>query len=443
MNTTAEALDWIQSLKPFGYKPGNERMLWMLNRTGNPERRLKFVHIAGTNGKGSNVAFLSSVLRTCGYEVGTYISPHITTYLSRVSFNGEEITEVALVELSQLLRPLVEELAQTELGSPTEFEVMTMIAILYFARYTYPDIVIWETGLGGRFDSTNVVHPLVTIITNVGLDHTKILGDTLEKIAWDKAGIIKGGVPVITAVEDEAAYKVIEDIATAHRAKVYRLGREFTIQEPVINNEGQSFTFNGPFQDYKNIELGLRGSHQFANAATSLMALELLRQYSAFIIDEEDLLTGYRQAKHPGRLEVLSTEPLIVCDGAHNPHGAKKVAESIPQLYQYEKLTLVTSIMQDKAIDELLQYFMPLVDRVVITKAHTPRAAEPTLIQEKIVNQNAQLPIYIVEEPIEAVQKAIEVSDPHDLILIAGSLYLIESLRNELSNRIELRAGVK
>lgn len=433
MQTVTDALTWIQSLKPFGYKPGNDRMLWMLERLDNPERRLKFVHIAGTNGKGSNVAFISSVLRTCGYDVGVYISPHITTYLSRISYNGAEIEGAPLLEISQQLRPLVEELAETELGSPTEFEVMTVIAIVYFARYTFPDIVLWETGLGGRFDSTNVVYPLVTIITNVGYDHTKILGDTLEKIAWDKAGIIKSGVPVITAVEDEGAFRVIEAIANENRAKVYRLGREFTITEGGMQQEQQSCSFQGPYRTYKDLQLGLKGLHQFKNAATSIMALELLRELYAFLIDEGELATGLRQANNPGRLEVIAREPLIVMDGAHNAHGAQVVAASIPQLYQYDKVTWVTSIMQDKPIDEMLDHLLPIVDQVVITKADNPRATDPKVIREKVMRKNPQLPIYIVEEPQGALKKALAVSQKADLILVAGSLYLIESLREELS----------
>lgn len=443
MQTVTDALSWVQGLQSVGYKPGNKRMLWMLERLDYPERRLKFIHIAGTNGKGSNVAFLSSVLRSSGYEVGAYISPHVTTYLSRITVNGVDIEEQVFLELCQLLKPLVEELTATELGSPSEFEVFTVIAILYFARYTYPDIVLWETGLGGRTDSTNVVHPILTIITNVTYDHTKMLGDTLEQIAWDKAGIIKGGVPVITAVEDEGAYQVIENIAKEHRAKVYRLGRDFHIRDTEMTSNTQNFTFQGPFRDYQGVELGLKGIHQFNNAATSLMVLEMLRQFYAILIDEENVLDGYRNAIHPGRLEVVSRDPLIVYDGAHNAAGAKMVAQSVPQLFTYDKLTLVTSIMQDKAITDMLEYLVPLAEQIVITKADNPRAADPDVIKEKIINKNPQLPIYIVEEPIEAVKKAMTISNKTDMILIAGSLYLIESLRNELSKLTELRAGVE
>jgi dihydrofolate synthase/folylpolyglutamate synthase len=432
MQTAKEAVQWIRSLKTFGFKPGNDRMIWMLERLKHPERRLKFVHIAGTNGKGSNVAFLSTVLQSCGYEVGTYISPHVTTYLSRISLNGKEIDEASLVDICNRLKPLAEELAETPLGSPTEFEILTMAAILYFANYSYPDIVIWETGLGGRFDSTNVVHPILSMITNVGLDHIHILGDTIEKIAWDKAGIIKSGVPVITAVEDEGAFKVIEEIAREKRTKVYRLGRDFAIENEKMNQEDQSFTFVGPFRRYEEIHLGLKGVHQFKNAATSMMALELLRQYFAFLIDEEPLREGMLKAINPGRLEVVSREPLVVMDGAHNPHGTKVIAESVPRLFQYKNCVLILSIMQDKLMDEMLDHLLPLADQVVVTRAKTPRAAQPTKLAEKIMSKNPQVSIYIEEEPIDAVKKALSLAKAEDLVLVAGSLYLIESIRADL-----------
>jgi len=432
MQTAKEAVQWIRSLKTFGFKPGNDRMIWMLERLKHPERRLKFVHIAGTNGKGSNVAFLSTVLQSCGYEVGTYISPHVTTYLSRISLNGKEIDEASLVDICNRLKPLAEELAETPLGSPTEFEILTMAAILYFANYSYPDIVIWETGLGGRFDSTNVVNPILSMITNVGLDHIHILGDTIEKIAWDKAGIIKSGVPVITAVEDEGAFKVIEEIAREKRTKVYRLGRDFAIENEKMNQEDQSFTFVGPFRRYEEIHLGLKGVHQFKNAATSMMALELLRQYFAFLIDEEPLREGMLKAINPGRLEVVSREPLVVMDGAHNPHGTKVIAESVPRLFQYKNCVLILSIMQDKLMDEMLDHLLPLADQVVVTRAKTPRAAQPTILAEKIMSKNPQVSIYIEEEPIDAVKKALSLAKAEDLVLVAGSLYLIESIRADL-----------
>lgn len=442
MQSVHDAQNWLQSLKPFGYKPGNERMLWMLERLGHPERRLKFIHIAGTNGKGSNVAFLSSVLRTSGYDVGAYISPHITTYWSRISYNGIEIEGDALLAISRTLEPLVEELAVTELGSPTEFEVLTTIAIVYFAQHTYPDIVLWETGLGGRFDSTNVVHPLLTIITNVGLDHTKILGDTLAQIAWDKAGIIKGGVPVITAVEDEEAYQVIADIASEKRAKVYRLGGAFDYSDAVMNTDGQRFTFRGPYRDYRDISLGLRGLHQFKNAATSMMALEILRQSYAFQIEAEDIATGMADTMHPGRLEVVSEAPLIVLDGAHNAHGTGVVSASIPQLYRYRELTLVLSIMEDKPVDAMLDDLLPLAHQVIITRANNPRALTPVALQQKIISKNPQLPIYIVEEPIAALDKALAITTADDLLLIAGSLYLIETIREVIRTQNATGAGV-
>ncbi|CCQ97439.1 FolC bifunctional protein [[Clostridium] ultunense Esp] len=441
MKNRQEAVDWIKSLRPFGYKPGTDRMVRMLERLNHPERQLKFVHIAGTNGKGSNVAFLASIFRENGYDVGTYISPGNTTYLSRIAYNGEEIQEGALVEIATTLKELADELALTEEGAPTEFEILTMIAILYFARYTYPDLVIWETGLGGLHDSTNVVYPLISLITNVAFDHMHILGNTLGEIAFQKAGIIKPGVPVVTGVNGGEAGRVIEEQAKEKRASIYRLGEEFRILDPVMNHERQTFTFQSPFRELKGLDLGLKGEHQFANAATALMAAELLRTYFAFHLEEEGIRKGLAKAANPGRMEVVNRHPLILLDGAHNPHGMRAVAHSIPALYSYRKMILLLSIMQDKLADEMLQALIPLAHTVVVTRARNKRALDPEQLAEKIRNINPRMPIYIVEEPTEAVKSALHLTEKEDLLFITGSLYLLESIRDELEREIAMKVG--
>lgn len=443
MKTKQEAVAWIKSLRPFGYKPGTERMEWMLEQLGHPERNLKFIHIAGTNGKGSNVAILASILRESGYDVGTYISPHVTEYLSRISYNGEVIVEEAFLSIAHTLKELADALAETEMGAPTEFEILTMTAILYFARYTYPDIVIWETGLGGLHDSTNVVYPLISIITNVAFDHMRILGNTLAEIAAQKAGIIKAGVPVVTGVEAEEALQVIEEKAAEKRSTLYRLGRQFTIEDPMIDHEEQTFTFRSPFHTYHGLSLGLKGVHQFANAATALMAIELLGTYYAFYFEEDAIRRGLLKAENPGRLEEVGEHPTILLDGAHNPHGMRALAESIPELYSYRRMILLLSIMQDKLVDEMLEAILPLTHVVVVTRAKNQRAMEPERLAEKIRGKNADLPIYIIEEPEEAVVEAHRMAEEEDLLLITGSLYLIESVRERLNWEIARKADAR
>ncbi|KHF33539.1 Folylpolyglutamate synthase [Paenibacillus sp. P1XP2] len=208
LRTYAEAADWINGLIPFGIRPGMARIEKMMEMLGHPHRRLKFIHVAGTNGKGSTCAFLTRVLLQSGYTVGTYTSPYITKFTNRFQYNGEDIPEETLLMLANRLYPIVEEIAATELGSPTMFEVSTALAILYYAEECVPDIVVWETGLGGRLDVTNIVYPVVSVITNIGMDHTDILGDTVEQIAFEKAGIIKPGVPVVSCVQQPEAIEV-------------------------------------------------------------------------------------------------------------------------------------------------------------------------------------------------------------------------------------------
>lgn len=214
-----EAVDWITGLIPFGIRPGLDRIEQLMERLDNPHRRLKFIHIAGTNGKGSTCAYLTSVLLRGGYDVGTFTSPYITKFTNRFQYNGIDIEEETLLRLANELKPHVDELAQTELGSPTMFEVSTALAILFYAKVTYPDYVVWETGLGGRLDVTNIVQPVVSVITNIGHDHMDKLGDTIAAVASEKAGIIKAGIPVISAVTQPEAIEVIKQAAEGKKAR--------------------------------------------------------------------------------------------------------------------------------------------------------------------------------------------------------------------------------
>lgn len=320
-----EAIDWIVGrMEKLGMKPGLQRMHLLMEKLGHPERRLKFIHVAGTNGKGSTCAYLASVLQACGYDVGTFTSPYLVRYTNRIQVNGADIEDDVLLRLVNEMKPIVDEIAATEVGSPTMFEISTALAILYFGKVAYPDYVVWETGLGGRLDSTNIVNPIVTVITNVGHDHMDILGDTLELVAAEKAGIIKAGVPVITAVEPAAIWSVIEETAKAKKATLYSLGDQFNLTEVKSELDHQSFQFNGPFRPIPNLSITLNGEHQLKNAAVAVMTLEVLRQYYATIVEDVDLQKGLEGTKWPGRLEMVSQEPRILIDGAHNPEGLQR-----------------------------------------------------------------------------------------------------------------------
>ncbi|WP_245683851.1 bifunctional folylpolyglutamate synthase/dihydrofolate synthase [Vulcanibacillus modesticaldus] len=431
VKTKDEAIEWIHNLKTLGIKPGLSRMEWMLERLGNPERRVKFLHIAGTNGKGSTASFISNVLRKSGYKVGMFTSPYLIEFTNRIQINGEDISEEHLVEMLNRVIPLVKELEVSELGSPTEFEVVTTIAILYFASVAYPDIVVWETGLGGRFDSTNVVYPIVSVITNVGFDHMDLLGDDIKQIAMEKAGIIKPGVPVVSGVENEEARSVIKDIAKSKKASLYQLNEQFFIKTHKMNHLGSKFDFTGPFLTMPNLEIKMVGPHQIKNAAVALMALEILRQYYAFIIEEEAVYSGLKHTFWAGRFEIISEKPTVIIDGAHNPEGALSLGETV-SLFEYNRLIMVTGVLKDKAIEDLFKNFIPIADQLIITKPDNPRALDLKDIKKVISTIVPTKEVILNPDWRDAVKQALQMADQEDLVVITGSLYLISDVRRYL-----------
>lgn len=336
-NTYDEALNWIHSRLRFGIKPGLKRMEWMLEKLGYPEKKLKALHVGGTNGKGSTVAFLRSVLVEAGYEVGTFTSPYIEQFNERISLNGIPISDKEITQLVNIIKPLSDELEQTELGSPTEFEVITAMAIYYFANMNQVDIAIFEVGLGGRFDSTNVIEPLAAVITNVGKDHTQILGNTLSEIAYEKAGIIKRNIPVFTAVKPEEAIAVIRKEALEKESELYLLGKDYQIIEYRSKNLLEEFTYTSPLKTMEKLELSLLGRHQTENAAGAVSVLLWLNNNGHLNISETTIRSGLRKAGWPGRMELLSIDPPILIDGAHNPEGMRAFAETIDNKFPGKK----------------------------------------------------------------------------------------------------------
>ena len=260
--TYQEALEWIHSRLRLGIKPGLKRMEWMMERLGNPEQKIKAVHIGGTNGKGSTVTFLRYILEASGYTVGTFTSPYIEQFNERISVNGQPISDEEILKLANIIRPLADEMEDTELGGPTEFEVITAMSFVFFAQNQELDIVLYEVGLGGRFDSTNIIQPIATIITNIGLDHTNILGNSYEEIAFEKAGIIKKGAPIFTAVQLPNALKVIEEQAELKEAPIRRLNHEFSIVSHQTLERGEMFSLRAGDYRFERLETSMLGKHQ-------------------------------------------------------------------------------------------------------------------------------------------------------------------------------------
>ncbi|WP_017814078.1 bifunctional folylpolyglutamate synthase/dihydrofolate synthase [Paenibacillus shenyangensis] len=445
LHTYEQAVEWINNLIPFGIRPGLERIEQLMQLLGNPHRRLKFIHVAGTNGKGSTCAFLTRVLIESGYDVGTFTSPYITKFTNRFQYNGQDIPEEILLRVANRLYPLVQEMAATELGSPTMFEVSTALAIVYYAEECYPDVVVWETGLGGRMDVTNIVHPIVSVITNVGYDHTDILGDTLELIAGEKAGIIKPGVPVVTSVDQPEVIEVLARKAEDCRTTMYLAGRDYTAERLQGDAHSQSFHFQGPFREM-DIEIGMQGEHQCANAGLAMMALEVLRQYMAFVLDDEPLLSGFRHTFWAGRLEKVSDEPPIVLDGAHNPEGAASLVKSIPQTYTYNKLHMLAGMLENKQHEPVFRHLLSIADTLILTEPDFRRKMDADRLYELVrqIQQDmnkTEVEIIVERDWKQALELLKSRTEREDLGVVTGTLYLISDVRATLLHQSDSEKG--
>ncbi len=433
-HTYTEAVDWVKGLVSFGIRPGLKRMETMMEKLDYPHRRLKFIHVAGTNGKGSTCAFLSQILMQCGYDVGTFTSPYIEKFTNRIQYNGQDIPENEVLRLANVLKPIADEIAASELGPPTMFEIVTAMAILYFAGTVYPDYVVWETGLGGRLDSTNIVVPVVSVITNIGHDHMDVLGDTLEQIAREKAGIIKPGVPVVCAAEQAEAVSVLRQAAQDKKSTLYLLGDQYAY-EPVSSKEDeQVFHFSGPFRALKDVTIALNGSHQMKNAAAALMTIEVLRQYYALIVEDEDLYAAMKETAWPGRLEMLSRSPRLLIDGAHNPEGAETLAGALKHTYRYRKLHMMLGMLENKNHEGFLRHILPLVDTLIVTEPDFRRKLDAAALAGMAGELCAQLgrSIEVIVEPSwkTALRRLQQLTDRDDLAVVTGTLYLISDVRS-------------
>lgn len=425
IHTYEEAIGWIHSRLKFGIKPGLERMEWMLEELGNPERHIKCVHLAGTNGKGSTLTYMRYMLQAAEYKVGTFTSPYIETFNERISVNGVPIADQEIVDLVNMVKPVVEKLDETNLGEATEFEIITVMALYYFAKMNMCDIVLLETGLGGRFDSTNVIHPALTIITNIGRDHMHILGDTLEAIAFEKAGIIKSGVPIITGVQQNEALEVIRTAGIEKRSNLYELGNQIQVEHHSSEKEGERFTFSSPFHTYEGLFISMKGQHQVQNAALALMAMSYLNVYQAFLIDEEHIRKGLAEAYWIGRFEQLSTHPHVIIDGAHNPEGIHSLVETVRAHYSEKRIIILFTALGDKQLDEMVGQLETIADEMIFTTFTFDRA----ISAEALASHSKRESKHIFENWQEAISRTMDSLQEEDVFLLTGSLYFISEAR--------------
>lgn len=433
------ALEWIHSIGRFGMKQGLQRIEALLSLLGDPHRRLKCIHIGGTNGKGSVAAMLAAVLQESGYRTALYTSPYISSFTNRMSIDGHDIDNVALVELVERLRPLVDKISSDErLGPVTEFEAVTALAFTYFAQ-EQPDLVVLEVGLGGRFDATNVVTPLLSVITNIDLDHTQVLGETVAAVASEKAGIIKEAVPVLTGATEQEARRVIAQTCRERGSPLfYALLSGENAPSGVksasgcrreILPDGQSLDYSGFNRSYRDLFVPLRGLHQVGNAALALAVLELLAE-QGYRFPEGELRRGLAKTTWPARLELLRREPLLILDGAHNPAAMKGLAASLPEYFRYRHLHLVVGVMADKD-PAMLDHILPLADTVILTRPDLPRAATPEALAAGVRGRFSGK--VLTEEKVErALHRALALADPGDAVLVTGSFYTVSEARSAI-----------
>lgn len=442
-----DAVDWIRSLSSLGIRLGLERMEWMMEALGSPHQRLQFIHVAGTNGKGSTCAMLTSMLLANGYKVGMYTSPYMEKYTERIKYNNKDIPDDTLLELVNQLKPLAEEMGSLSFGLPTTFEVSTALAILYFATVSFPDFVVWETGVGGRLDATNIVTPMVSIITNIGHDHMELLGNTMEQIAAEKAGIMKPSVPVITTVEQPEALEVIRQAAATCKSTLYVINEQFGVELLQAIENKQKFTFFGPFRMMKSLSLTLNGAHQLKNAAAALMALEVLGQHAGIRLEEEVMREGLQQATWPGRLEMVCNRPRILLDGAHNPEGALTLARALCDTYNYDQLHIMIGMSSIKPYSSVLRHILPLANTIIFTEPdfHSKIEAESLRhIAEQVLGDVHEVhhPIIVVEPDWhKALDQLRSMTEFGDLAVVTGTLYLIADVRSFILYRTESEKG--
>jgi len=418
--TVAQALDYIHSVCWKGMMPGLERIIELLEKMGNPHKELKYIHIAGTNGKGSTAAMTASILRKAGYCTGLYTSPFIYQFGERMQVNGEMISDEELIEITEYVKPLADSMAE----SPTEFELTTAIGFEFFKRRNC-DIVVLEVGLGGLLDATNVIPcPEVAVITNIGLDHTDILGNTLEEIAFNKAGIIKENGHAVIYRGTPGVEAVFENTCWQKKTLLKK-----------ANFDGLKLKSHDLFEqvfdcgDYKDIHLPLLGDHQLHNAAVVLAVAETLQEIG-WKFSKENIYDGIRDVSWPGRFDIVSRDPLFIIDGGHNPQCLEALVKNIQDYLADRRVIALTGVLADKDYGDMYKPVMPYIEQFVCVTPPNPRR----LMAEELAQhlQNAGATAVACPSVAEGVRKAIALAGSDGAVLCFGSLYTIGDIRNAL-----------
>ncbi|PKM47150.1 MAG: bifunctional folylpolyglutamate synthase/dihydrofolate synthase [Firmicutes bacterium HGW-Firmicutes-8] len=420
-----EATEFLRNLTKFGFNFGLGRIEELLKRLGSPHQKLQVIHISGTNGKGSTLTMTAGILQAKGYKVGTFTSPHLHSYCERYKINGTDISRERIAELLTKLRPHLEKMVAEGFEHPTEFEVSTALGFVYFYEEKV-DFLVLEVGLGGAIDSTNVVTPLVSVITNVAMDHMDYLGSTIREIATVKAGIIKHGMPVVTAADEPDALKVIREVSLRSKCELVEVGRDVTWKINTSSVEGQEFDLHTMQNSYIGLFIKLIGRHQIVNAATAVAAVEALGKHG-YSFEDDIVRAGLAKAVWPARLEMVGADPRVLLDGAHNLHGSIALKKALTEVFSYRNLILVFGMLGDKEREKVVAQLAPLAKAVVITKPNSPRAGDWQKIADEVRKYAGE--VYLIEDIHSAVQKGMSLAGPGDLVCITGSLYMVAEAR--------------
>lgn len=423
--TYAEALKFIESTEKFGIKPGLDAIKRLLSKLGNPQNELNVIHIAGTNGKGSTASYIKSILKQEGYRVGFYTSPSLYALEERIQIGDGMIDQEDFASVVSQVKAAVDQLVEEGHDPNTEFEIFTAMALLYFKQKAV-DFVVLEVGLGGRLDATNVVDsPLVTVITPIALDHVNILGDTLAKVAFEKGGIIKKDVPLVIHPQKPEASEVLENLAEERDADLIVAPVDL-IEIEKVSLDGTRFNLG-----VKGYEITMIGKHQAQNAVVALTAIETICREHGVVVSEASITDGLKATRWPCRLEVMKSNPIIILDGAHNPHGAKALAGALDEILPSgQKPVVVLGMLADKDVDEVLEIMKPYMGRVIVTEPKNDRKMPAVDLSRKLEKLNVESE---VETDVKtALAKAVELSDSSDLLLAFGSFYLVGQIRQEV-----------
>ena len=416
-----EALEKINALMLFGSRPGLDRISTLLQMMGNPQEKLRFVHIAGTNGKGSTSKMISAVLQKSGYKTGLFISPYVVDFRERMQINGIMISKEDLTHCVEETYPLLEQLKNDGIII-TEFEYITALAFKWYAENCC-DIVVLETGMGGLLDSTNVIeNTLVSVITSISYDHTAILGSTLEEIAVQKCGIIKKNSSTVYYRQNDICDEVIENTCNRMNNTVYYAD---TLNLPILE---QNIEYTRMSYHDKPLTIRLIGTHQIKNAKTALTALEILKNTHHFSISQQDITDGMFSATMPARLELISKDPVVLIDGAHNPDGMNALANAIKQYLSDKKIICIMGMLKDKDSNSSLEYLDGLINSVITLEPDNPRKQTSEELAEKAVKFFDK--VYPMENFTQAIDKALDMAkEDNGAVVICGSLYLASQLR--------------